>query len=149
VAKESRFEKIALVLQKQLYEIGVDMEIEALPVRELGERIAKRDFDAVLAERTSGRSLAWTYMTFHSATMPMGYTAADLVLERLRSASSDGEIRSTVSDLQQILHDDPPAIFIAWPQVARAVSTKFVVPEEKGRDVMSNFWLWKPAGPSQ
>ena len=30
VAKEARFEKIALVLQKQLYEIGVDMQIEAL-----------------------------------------------------------------------------------------------------------------------
>ena len=30
LAKDSRYEKIALVLQKQLYEIGVDMEIEAL-----------------------------------------------------------------------------------------------------------------------
>ena len=33
LAKDARYEKIALILQKQFYEIGVDMEIEALPAR--------------------------------------------------------------------------------------------------------------------
>jgi peptide/nickel transport system substrate-binding protein len=144
VAKESRYERIALVLQKQLYEIGVDMEIEAVPVQELGKRIASGQFDAALAERTSGRSLAWTYNTFHSTKMP-GYTAADHVLERLRRTTSDGEVRTAVSDLQQIFYDHPPAIFIAWPKVARVVSTKFQVSEETGRDVISTLWQWKPA----
>ncbi len=41
-------------------------------------------------------------------------------------------MRTAVSDLQQIFHDDPPAIFIAWPKVARVVSAKFVVPDEEG-----------------
>jgi ABC-type transport system substrate-binding protein len=146
VAKEARYEKIALVLQKQLYEIGVDMEIETLPGKELVGRLFSGNFDAVLIERTSGRSLAWTYLTFHSSQSPSGYTAADGVLERLRRTTSDAGVRTAVSDLQQIFHDDPPAIFIAWPKVARGVTSKFEVPEEGGRDVMSSIWLWRPAG---
>jgi len=145
VAKVERYEKIALILQKQLYDIGVDMEIEPVPLQQLGERIGKGDFDAILAERTSGRSLSWTYLTFHSSMNPAGYSAADEVLDRLRRTTSDSEIRTAVSDLQQVFHDDPPAIFIAWPKVARVVSAKFEVPLESGRDVMSSIWQWKLA----
>ncbi len=144
VAKESRFERIALVLQKQLYEIGVDLQIEALTMDEIFKRLASGDFDTILIQRASGRSLGWTYMTFHSTKMPTGYAAADGVLERLRGTTTDGEARTAVSDLQQILHNDPPAIFIAWPKVTRAVSAKFQVPDEAGRDVMSSLWQWRP-----
>jgi ABC-type transport system substrate-binding protein len=145
VAKESRYEKIALVLQKQLYEIGVDLEIEALPVGEILQRFNTGTFDTILIERTSGRSLAWTYLTFHSGQGPWGYKAADGILDELRRTTDDSLIRTAVSDLQQIFHDDPPAIFIAWPNVARVVSTRYEVKEEKGRDVISNLALWKPA----
>jgi peptide/nickel transport system substrate-binding protein len=156
VAKNSTYEKIAMVVQKQLYEIGVDMEIEALPISELGKRISTGDFDAILAERTSGRSLVWTYLTFHSSK-GFGYQAADKVLDRLRQVSSDGEVRAAVSDLQQVLHDDPPAIFIAWPTVARVVSSKFqvlddagkLVPDDIGRDVIGTLRQWKLARAAQ
>jgi peptide/nickel transport system substrate-binding protein len=147
VSNQSRFEKIALVLQKQLYAVGVDLQIEALPADELVKRITSGDFDTVLIQRASGRSLGWTYRTFHSLKIPTGYSAADKVLDRLRSTTIDTQVRSAVSDLQQIFHDDPPAIFIAWPKVTRAVSTKFVVPEEPGRDVLSSLWQWRVAEP--
>ena len=42
IAKHATFEKIALLLQKQLYEIGVDMEIEAVPFRSWSRRAATR-----------------------------------------------------------------------------------------------------------
>jgi peptide/nickel transport system substrate-binding protein len=145
LAKDPRYEKIALVLQKQLYEIGVDMEIVTLPTQELVRRLESGEFDTVLIERTSGRSLAWTYASFHSSISKSGYTAADAVLDRMRRSTDDAEIRTAVSDLQQIFFDDPPAIFLAWPRVARVVSNKFVVPDEKGRDVMSSLWQWRPA----
>ena len=70
LAKDPRYEKIALILQKQFYEIGVDMEIEALPARDLISRLRSGNFDLVLMERTSGRSLAWTYLSFHSSQNP-------------------------------------------------------------------------------
>lgn len=145
LANDARYEKIALVLQKQLYEIGVDLEVVALPGKELIQQLSSGQFEMLLMERTSGRSLAWTYLTFHSGQNPAGYTAADKVLERLRRTTADAGIRTAVSDLQQVLHDDPPAIFILWPKIARVVSSRFAVEEEEGRDVMSRFWLWRAA----
>jgi ABC-type transport system substrate-binding protein len=149
VANEARFEKIATVLQKQLHDVGVDMQVEAVPLKDLGARIGRGQFDALLIERTSGRSLAWTYLTYHSSMNPFGYSAADSVLDRLRRSEGDEETRAAVSDLQNILHDDPPAVFLMWPIVARAVSNRFVVPNEAGRDVMGSLWQWRAASLDQ
>jgi peptide/nickel transport system substrate-binding protein len=149
LANDARYEKIANVLQQQFHDVGVDMEVEAVPYKEMAARIRKGQFDAILLERTSGRTLAWTYLTFHSSATPLGYSAADRVLDRLRRATADNEIRAGVSDLQDILHDDPPAVFLLWPIAARAVSTKFVVPEEPGRDVMGSLWQWRAATPDK
>ena len=63
---------------------------------------------------------------------PFGYTAADAALERLRRSTSDQETRAAVNDLQTIFRDDPPAVFLMWPTVVRAVSTRFQVPGETG-----------------
>jgi peptide/nickel transport system substrate-binding protein len=152
------FESIATVLQKQMYEIGVDLELVVLPARDVGERLDAGDFETVLIQRTSGRSLSWTYSTFHSGVSKSGYSAADKVLDRLRQTTTMSEIRAAVGDLQQIFHDDPPSIFIAWPKVARLVSTNFVVPDEAGpeganvaagRDVLSGLWQWRPVDGSK
>lgn len=148
LAGDARYEKIGLLLQKQLYDVGIDMQVQALPWAELQQRIGRADFDALLMERTSGRSLTWTYMTFHSSYAPFGYTAADDVLDRMRSAVSESEIRQTVNEFQRIIYEDPPAIFLTWPVVARAVSSAFAVPDEPGRDVMGSLWQWKPAARS-
>jgi ABC-type transport system substrate-binding protein len=150
LANDARYEKLALLVQKQLYEIGVEMEIQSLPLGELIQRLNKADFDAVLMERTSGRSLSWTYVTFHSKQSPTGYDAADAVLERIRSSTTDNETREGLDKFQHVIYDDPPAIFLAWPKVSRAVSTKFVVPDEPDRpDVMGSIFLWRPAAESQ
>jgi peptide/nickel transport system substrate-binding protein len=145
LANDARYEKLALLLQKQLYDIGVDMEIEPLPLRELGARQQAGNFDAILAERTSGRSLGWTYVSFHSKVMPSGYTAADTVLDRMREATTDSDTREALNGFQRVLYDDPPAIFLAWPKVARAVRTTFVVPDEPSRDVLTSLRLWRAA----
>jgi ABC-type transport system substrate-binding protein len=146
---EARYEKLAVVLQKQLYDVGVDMKIDVLPVRELLARVHSGNFDAFLLERSSGRSLNWTYSTFHSKYRFTGFKAADPVLEQLRRASNDAETRAAVVDLQRILYEDPPAVFLAWPQIARAVSTRFTVPEDRGQDVLGSLWQWRPAAPSR
>ena len=157
-ASNALFEKIGLVLQKQLYEIGVDLEIVPVQQDEVGKRLDAGDFETVLVQRSSGRSLSWTYSTFHSSVSRSGYGAADAVLDRLRLTDNENEIRAAVSDLQQIFHDDPPAIFIAWPKTARVVSTKIIVPDSEdpggrdpkvGRDVLSSLWMWRSAGPAQ
>jgi peptide/nickel transport system substrate-binding protein len=158
-ANNAMYEKLAIVLQKQLYEIGVDLEIIPLPPDEVGRRLDVGDFETVLIQRATGRSLSWTYATYHSSTSASGYSTADQVLDHLRRTTNEAEIRVAVSDLQRIFHDDPPAIFIAWPKTARVVSTRVTVPDpeepagretmnkEIGRDVLSSLYLWRVDDP--
>lgn len=154
-ANDPRFERLALVLQKQLFDVGVDMKLEPVPLAQLGARAAKGDFDAFLSELASARSLSYVYYFWHSAgpgaLFNSGYRAADPALERMRHAASDEETRAGTADLLQILKNDPPAIFVAWQEQARAVSARFEVPDEPGRDIMASVWQWrvKPAAQMQ
>ena len=147
VETEQAYDRIALYLQQQFAEIGVDMQIQPVPVGEFVERVRTGNFDAFVMEMVSARSLTWTYTFWHSngPLLHSGYDAADGPLDRLRVANSDDETRTAVAELQQVLYDDPPAIFIAWPEAARAVRGTFEVPPDSNPDVMGTLWRWKPA----
>jgi len=68
----------------------------------------------------------------------------------VRYAASDDDNLNGITAFQQAVDDDPPAIFLAWMERARAVSKRFVVPAaEPGRDVLSTLRLWKPSGLAQ
>jgi peptide/nickel transport system substrate-binding protein len=152
-ADDARFERIALVLQRQLFEIGVDMDIQAIPTFQLVDRFRTGNFDAFLFEMTSGRTLSWVYRFWHSPlpgappNLRTGYSAADNALDRLRGARSDDETRIAVSDLQSVLYDDPPAIFLAWPRETRAVDAQFNVPYLRDRDVLTSVREWRLTPP--
>ena len=76
----------------------------------------------------------------------MGSPLIDAALDRIRHAPSDDEYRQGVTALQHAIVDDPPAIFLAWGERARAVSRRFDVPvPEDGRDVLSTLRLWRTA----
>jgi ABC-type transport system substrate-binding protein len=146
-SEDPQFERIALVVQKQLFEIGIDVEMIPMTLRDLQQRLPAGDFETVLLPMVSGRSLEWTYTFWRSAPQPMirsGYTAADSALDRLRAARSDDETRMAVADLQRILYEDPPAAFLVRPETARAVNDSFALPADaKGRDIAGTLWLWK------
>ena len=133
-SEDPQFERIALVVQKQLFEIGIDVEMVPMTLRDLGGRLGAGDFEAVLLPMVSGRSFEWTYRFWRSASsqriIRSGYTAADTALDRLRAARSDEETRIAVADLQRILYEDPPAAFLVRPETARAVNDSFVVPAD-------------------
>ncbi|HSL20278.1 MAG TPA: ABC transporter substrate-binding protein, partial [Vicinamibacterales bacterium] len=146
------FERIALLLQQQFYVRGIDMQIESVSLAQMQQRVLTGDFDAALFE-FFGRSPSWLYAFWHSrpaafgGLIGSGYSAADAELEAMQFARDEVELKRAVAAVYKKMHDDPPAIFIAWPEVTRAVSTRFEVPVEKGRDVLgANLWRWKPAG---
>lgn len=147
-AGDQRFDRIALLVQKQLADVGIDMQlVPMLDVMAFGNRIKDGDFDAFLFEM-SGRSLSRVYEFWRwqqDARINTGYKAADAVLDRIRAAGSDEEVRAAVADLHQVLYADPPAAFLVWPETSRAVLDRFdLVPEQK-RDVLTNLWMWRPA----
>jgi peptide/nickel transport system substrate-binding protein len=145
-AEDARFERMAVLVQKQLAAVGVDMSLEPVSLRGIVGRVAKGDFDAFMLE-TAGRSLNWVDKFWHSrgGQINNGYHALDAVLDRVRLARSDDAIKSGVAELMRIVHDDPPAAFLAWQETNRAVSRKFDVGAEEGRDIVTNVWKWRVA----
>jgi ABC-type transport system substrate-binding protein len=151
VWNDPRFERLAVLIQKQLADVGVEMRLVSLPLDQLGERVGKGDFDAFLIE-FAGRSLRWVYDWWHSheaGRIDSGYRSADAVLDRIKAAVTDDEVRQGVAELFKILHEDPPGAFLSWHMTSRAVSTKFDVAFEADRDVFGNVWRWRPAGTQQ
>ena len=62
------------------------------------------------------------------APFAFGYQAADEVFDRLRVARTDDEIRAAVRAVQKTMYEDPPAVFLGWARVARAVNGRAHAP---------------------
>lgn len=144
-------ERIALALQRQLFTAGVDLQLEHVSLRDLVTRLHRGDFESVLMEFYAATP-SWLSSFWHSrpagtpTLIRSGYSAADRELDAMDSAATEQELRDALAAVYRKMAQDPPAIFIAWPEVTRAVSTRFEVPVEKGRDIMgANLWLWRPA----
>lgn len=148
VRPDATIERIALIVKRQLQALGIEMTIEEMPVDQQLAAIQSGHFEAALTEMISGPTLLRAYYVWHSN----GYwnyqsAALDAALDEIRYAESDDAYASAVGHLQQVATDNPPAIFLAWNERARAVSTRFTVPAaEPGRDVMSTLRLWNPTG---
>jgi peptide/nickel transport system substrate-binding protein len=163
---DTQFERIGLLLQRQLGEIGVDLVLEATATQEdrsssahartttpvLGERLQQGRFDTYLYQLAGGRSFDWTYRFWHSPDrgevaefQDSGYTGVDEVLDRLRRVSSDAEIRIAVADLRERFYEDAPAAFLAWTQNTRGVDTRFDVGDRSDPEIFANLWRWHPA----
>ena len=146
---DDRFERIALLVQRQLYAIGIDMKILPLAFPEMRKRLESGDFDAFILEAVSGRSLNWAHRFWHSpgkgAVSPArtGYVAADAALDQLQVARTDDEVRQAVADVMHTMRSDPPAAFLVWPREARAASAEFDIPYETDRDIFGTFWQAK------
>jgi peptide/nickel transport system substrate-binding protein len=145
------FERLAMVLQRQFFELGVDMQPELVSLTDFQRRLATGDFEAALFEFL-GNTPSWVHAFWHSpragaaALVNSGYSAADLELDRMWLARDEAELKTALRDVYRKMTDDPPAIFIAWPEVVRAVSTRYEIPVEPGRDIMgANLRLWRPA----
>lgn len=145
-------ERIALMIQKQLFSVGVDMSIELVKLGEIASRAGRGNFDAYLLWQITGRSLTFPYLFWHSPEpgrpvfLESGYSVADAALNRVRYARNDDEFRTAVASFQQVIHDDPPAVFLAWEERVRAVNRSFhVPPQEPGRDVIFSLWRWRPS----
>ena len=143
-------ETIALIFHRQLFDIGVDIQIETLDLRSLVDRIDNRDYEAVLRPQNTSRSLSRLYSMWHSSqpyAVP-GYTMVDDALDALKGAPSREDVRHAARRFQTILHENPPALFLVDDLQARALSHRFIVPDEPDLDVVETIWQWRPRIPS-
>jgi peptide/nickel transport system substrate-binding protein len=146
----SILERIGLELQKQLYDVGVDMQFEVVPLEEYNDRIRDGQFQAVLVDMISGPSFGRNYIFWRSAKQfkglnVFGYenTEAERLFGLLRSSPmNEAATRSATRRLQQVFLEDPPALFLAWNERTRAVRREFRVVNERDRDPLLTLWRW-------
>ena len=147
----SVWERVGLEVQKHLYNIGVDMQFQVVSFQEFDTRVREGRFDAALFDPISGPTPARSYIFWQSALHHkglnvFGYENAEAarLFEVLRADTNEGAIRSATRRLQSVFLDDPPALFIAWNQRARAVRREFQIDQEANRDPMLTMWQWGP-----
>ena len=148
IRPDATLERLALIVKQQLQQVGIEMTIEEAPIDRQVAAFKSGRFEAILTTMISGPTLLRAYQLWHSK----GYLnyhspAIDASLDEIRYAESDAAYLAGVSHLQQTAIDDPPAIFLAWDERARAISKTFdVPPAEPGRpDILSTLRQWKPA----
>ena len=143
-------ERMALVIQKELSDVGVDLALEPVPELELRQRLAAGRFDAYINEMAAGQGLNWPYWFWHTppgdaAWVRSGYAAADAPLDAVLAARGGDETRAAVSAFQRALVADPPGVFLCWSEISRGVARRFAVPPELDRDVMGTLPQWRLA----
>jgi len=156
-ANFSILERIALNVQKQLYNIGVDVEFQVVPVQEVDARLRAGRFDALLLDMISGPTPGRAYIFWRSASRFKGLNvfgydnaSAEQLFDVVRtSTNNDGAVRSGTRGLQRVFFEDPPALFLVWNERARALRREFQVPDEPGRDPLLSLWRWKPISTSR
>lgn len=142
-------ERIGLEVQKQLYDVGVDVQFEVVPAAEFNRRIGEGRFQAVLLDLISGPTLARPYVFWGSAKArqglnTFGYENAETerLFRLLHTSTNEAVIRSATSRLQRALLEDPPALFLAWNERARAIRQSFRIVQEPSRDPLHTIWQW-------
>jgi ABC-type transport system substrate-binding protein len=144
----SGYERIALTVKRQLEAVGVNMELEEASPDRVYQALSASSFEAVFLDMVSGPSLFRAYQWWRSGGSlnqgAFGSAPMDAVLDGIRHAASDDEYRAAVRSFQRAMLDDPPAIFLAWSERARAVNRRFDVAAEPGRDILTTLRLWRP-----
>jgi peptide/nickel transport system substrate-binding protein len=153
--KGSQYERIALMLQRQLAAIDIDLLLEPADEEALQRRAFAGEFESYLYQMASGKSFDWTYVFWHSPQgggrqrQNSGYTGLDEPLDRLRAAAGDADTRVAVADIRERFYDDVPAVFIAWPKATRAIDARFDVGDATDPEILANLWRWSVAKPQQ
>jgi peptide/nickel transport system substrate-binding protein len=154
-ANFSLLERIGLEIQKQLYDIAVDVRFETVPIEEYNARLREGLFEAALIDMVSGPAFGRPFLFWRSAREfqglnVFGYENAETErqFQILRASLNEAAIRSATSRLQYALLDDPPALFLAWNERARAVRRRFDV-GSSNRDPLFTLWQWTENTASQ
>jgi len=145
-----RFERLGLMIQRQLSEIGIDMQLQPVNGDVEVKRIRSGEYEAFLLEPISG-NLEWAYMFWHStepgvpSLFSLDYHGADAALDRLRGARTDEQTRTAVRDVQRAMYEDPPAVFLCYGQRARVINGRFQLPPVSDRDTLLSLSQWRPS----
>ncbi|MFH0838437.1 MAG: ABC transporter substrate-binding protein [Patescibacteria group bacterium] len=127
-SKPEIYRQVALEIQKQWQKIGVEVVIEVLENEDFQARLNKRDYDLLIFGQNLGYNLD-AYPYWHSSQTKEGGLnlsqfknfVVDSLLEKAR-LEDDEERKKTLNDIQKIISQEVPAIFLYSPTYYTALS---------------------------
>jgi ABC-type transport system substrate-binding protein len=116
-------------LEAQLALVHVRLRIVTVPLEEFSRRLTAGDFELssspfLAAKGTSRASMFWRSQR---QMFDSHYSAADAELDAHDAAGSDDEERAAVRAVLDVMHRDPPAVFVMPIPSIRAVRRKWRV----------------------
>lgn len=120
--------QVAQIIAEQWKKIGVELDIEVLPNQQLQERLSNREYDLLIFGQNLGYNLD-AYPYWHSSQAIEGGLnlsqfknfVVDSLLEKAR-LESDENRQKTLNDIQRIISQEVPAIFLYSPTYYTALS---------------------------
>lgn len=129
--KPEAYGEVAKILKKQWRKIGVDINIEILDNETFQNRLNKREYDLLIFGQNLGYNLD-AYPYWHSSQAKEGGLnlsqfknfVVDSLLEKARYESEEEDRLKTLRDIQYIISQEAPAIFLYSPTYYLALSNK-------------------------
>lgn len=123
--------KVAEILKEQWKKIGVEINIEILENVQFQERLNKREYDLLIFGQNLGYNLD-AYPYWHSSQAKEGgfnlsqfkNFVVDSLLEQARYESDGEKRKKTLSEIQYIISQEAPAVFLYSPTYYYALSDK-------------------------
>ena len=145
--------KTLQIIQEQFREIGIKMNIEPLAFDEYVERIfRKRIFESNFIYLVFHPFYDNNFSFWHSSQIMDGLNFSsysnpkvDTLLEEARLSLDPEKRRKALMEFQQVLHDDPPGIFLFWRDMPIAIHKRFRgVPEKRMESLRDLVNVWVP-----
>lgn len=129
----SDYQKIALIVQDQMKKLGVNVTLLPEEAGNLNKQLRSHQFDATIYSFVgSPRAFDFTPL-FHSAStepgklnfVGFGNDQSDKAIENAILATDRAELGRHLKDLQAIIHQECPMVFLYYEQSLIAASKKF------------------------
>lgn len=129
-SKPAIYRQVAIEIKRQWQKIGVEITIEVLENGVFQERLNTRDYDLLIFGQNLGYNLD-AYPYWHSSQAKEGGLnlsqfknfVVDSLLEKARLEDEEGR-KETLSDIQEIISQEVPAIFLYSPTYYTALANQ-------------------------
>jgi len=125
--------KILKIIKEDLLQVGIELKIDVLNNKDFFERLVqKRKFDLAIFNTTFRPYYSNEYSFYHSSQIEKGLNLShyknlklDILLEVYRSEMHEEKRQAAYLEIQEILKNDLPSIFLFWRKMPIAVHKRF------------------------
>jgi peptide/nickel transport system substrate-binding protein len=134
-------EQLALVMQEKFREAGINLKIERKEFRLIREEMQKGDFDMAAMLTRQAPSLVDLYQSLHSDNANVdggnfskfGTAQSDSIISEIRVALDPDVRRDLYGQIQEIIYDQQPSLFLVSPKQRIVVSKNWEFKEAQLR----------------